>query len=81
MRTSPKTLVSNWRRTSSIGMLSMAPFWRVARVVDERADGALRRHDRVDGGAHRVLVGDVEGQQAAALGLRSRIESSRRAVA
>jgi len=26
-RTSPNTLVSNWRRTASIGTVSIAPLW------------------------------------------------------
>ncbi len=39
---------------------------RVAGVVDEHADGALGALDLINRGAHRVLVGHVERERAAA---------------
>ena len=53
----------------------------VAGVVDQHADGALGLGHRVDGGAHRGLVGHVEGERLAALLGESAIVSGLRAVA
>ncbi len=66
MRTSPKTFVSNWARTSSIDTRLDRTALAVAGVVDEHADGPLGVLDRVDRGAHRGLVRHVERQRLAA---------------
>jgi hypothetical protein len=54
----------------------------VARVVDQHADGALRRLDRLDGGAARRLVGHVERERLTALHLEvgERLDAPRRRV-
>src|SRR5688572_28020849 len=65
IRASPKKFVSNCRRTFSIGTDSTAPDLTVTGVVDEYADEPIPPFDLIDGRAHRVLVGHVEGQEFA----------------
>ena len=68
-----------WRETEHV-RLELGPYvfhrhrlngagLAVAGVVDERADRARLGFDSVHGLGHRLLVGDVEGDRPAALGL------------
>ncbi len=85
MRSSPKTLVSNWARIRLHRQRLQGARLAVAGVVDQRPDGALLGLDRGHRGAHRGLVGDVErqvfsrsrrGRRAARVAARSRRRSS-----
>ena len=55
------------------------PALAVAGVVDQHPHRAVGLLDRIHGGAHRVLVGDVEGQRLTArvLEIGDRLESRR----
>ena len=81
IRTRPKTLVSNWRRTSSSGNGLDGAALAVAGVVHEHADRALGLLDAST--AVRIEASSVTSSASVTQpsSARSSIDSTRRAVA